>query len=308
MLWFWAVSVGLVVVLTLLFRAERLALLDAGARGTAVVLSGARYALAMLLFLALPFVLPYTLLTVDLGLFIFALIVLPTSLILRIGGYEPKVELRRVQRQAAALMAPTEAPASPAAVSAVRRLIERVNRLRDAETCELCNLLVARYTDWVEGSSRPLDLGRRSIRVYELDRELYGDEIRPPEHDQEEATFRWRLYRVFGELVDAGSAERTPQIRARFKRLLGDLDVYRRPDTAGFIDCLQTSGQAWLRSRRANAAWQPAIGIDDLAPAIQEGQRQLWPSASAFWGAILDEHDRHELAPARRERGGIDRP
>jgi hypothetical protein len=298
--WFWAASLGLVVFFTALFRSERLALIQARARGRAVFLSGARYILAMLLFLALPLALRVSVLAaLDVGLFVFALLVLPTSLVLRLGGQVPKLELRHVQREAAALMAAQDGSPSAEAMDSMRELIGHVDSLRTAETNELCSLLVARYSDWIAGSSRPLDLGRRSIRVYEIDRELYGDEIRPPEHDQEEATFRWRLYRVFGELVDAGSAGRTPEARARFKECLAELEAYRRPDTAGFIDSVKASAQAWLKSRRSRP-WQPAIGVGDVGQAIEDAQRQLWPSASAFWGAILDEEDRRELAPARR--------
>jgi hypothetical protein len=302
MLWFWALSLGLIVVFTIMFRAERLALLDAYARSRAIFLSAARYIVAMVLFLCLPFVHPLTLVTVDIGLFLFALLVLPTSLILRLGGQENKLVLRQVQREATALMAAHDAPPPPDAVAAMELLIGQVNRLRNRDTRELCNLLVARYSDWIDGSSRPLDLGRRSIRVYELDRELYGDEIRPPEHDEEEATFRWRLYRIFGEMVDVGAQPRTPGSRARFKALIGELDAYRRPDTAGFIDSVTASAKAWLKSRR-RGAWQPAIGVGELGEAIQEAHRRLWPSASVFWGAILDEADRRELAPARRQGG-----
>ena len=91
-----------------------------------------------------------------------------------------------------------------------------MSRLRTAETAQLCDLLVARYTDWIDGTQRPLDLGRRSIRIYDLQRELYGEEVRPPELEECEATFRWRLYRVFNEMAECGGAEQTPEQKARF--------------------------------------------------------------------------------------------
>lgn len=56
---------------------------------------------------------------------------------------------------------------------------------------------------------------------------------------------------------------------------------------------------AWLKTRR-RAPWQPAIGVGDLAPAVEEGPRQLWPRTSVFWGAILDETDRRELTLTRQ--------
>lgn len=297
---FWIVSLGLVALLTLLFQVERRALLQARARQRAVVLSGVRYVLAMLLFLTLQFAYPNWLLTIDIGLFVFALLIVPTSLIARIGGQDPAHELRYIQREAAALMAANPSPPPAESAATMRQFIERIDRLRTDDTRELCNLLAARYSDWLEGSSRLLDLGRRSIRVYEIDRELYGDEIKPPDHDQDEATFRWRLYRVFGELVDVGAMGRSSEVRTKFKKLLGELESYRRPDTAGFIDSVRGSAQAWLRSRK-KGAWHPAIGVGETGQSIEQAQRALWPSASVFWGAILDEEDRRELAPARRQ-------
>ena len=209
---FWVVALALVGLFTLLFYVERLALVAAQARDRTIALSGLRYVLAMALFMTMPLTYTNWLLTFDVGLFVFAL------LILRLQG------------------------------------------LRTDETRELCSLLVSRYSDWLSGSSRLLDLGRRSIRVYEIDRELYGDEIRPPEHDQQEATFRWRLYRIFGAMVDAGAEGKTPAARERFKELLAELAHYRRDDTADFIDSLKSSAETWLKSRR-QGPWQPGIGV-----------------------------------------------
>jgi len=78
-------------------------------------------------------------------------------------------------------------------------------------------------------------------------------------------------------------------------RLTQELDAYRRDDTASFIDGVQASARAWLKSRRP-ARWQPSIGVGDLSAVVEEGARQLWPRTSVFWGAILDETDRRELA------------
>jgi hypothetical protein len=65
---------------------------------------------------------------------------------------------------------------------------------------------------------------------------------------------------------------------------------------------VQASARAWLRFRTDGEPWQPAIGVGDLAPVLEEGRHRLWPRTSVFWGAILDETDRRELAPTRRSR------
>ena len=295
---FWVVALALVGLFTLLFYVERLALVAAQARDRTIALSGLRYVLAMALFMTMPLTYTNWLLTFDVGLFVFALLILPTTLLIRIGGREPSRELRHLQREAASLMAAYASPPPAKPAAKMTKVIVRLQGLRTDETRELCSLLVSRYSDWLSGSSRLLDLGRRSIRVYEIDRELYGDEIRPPEHDQQEATFRWRLYRIFGAMVDAGAEGKTPAARERFKELLAELAHYRRDDTADFIDSLKSSAETWLKSRR-QGPWQPGIGVK-VNGTIEEAQRRLWPSASVFWGAILDEEDRRELAPARR--------
>ena len=184
----------------------------------------------------------------------------------------------------------------------MRRIVADVTRLRTVETAELCDLLVARYNAWIEGSHRPLDQGLRSIRIYDLQRQLYGEDVRPPELDEEEATFRWRLYRVFGELVELWVAEQTPQQRSRFGKLIHALDSFRREDTVSFIEGVQSSARAWLRLHEQRAPWQAALAALAAAPAVDEARRRLWPRTSVFWGAILDENDRLELTPIGQNR------
>lgn len=299
MIFFWSASVLFVIVLAILFRTERMMLHEGRARSRALVMDGVRLAAVAAMFFALPAAQPRPLATIGLGLAALAFIAVPSSWMLAIGGIDPKWNLRRIQAEAAALMARYPSPMPADGAEEMRRIVRSVGRLRTAETAELCDLLVCRYTDWIEGTQRPLDLGRRSIRIYDLQRELYGDEVRPPELEEREATFRWHLYRVFNEMAECGVAEQTPEQKADFRRLIHELDSYRRDDNASFIDGVQASARAWLKSHPV-ARWQPAIGVGNLSSAVEEGTRQLWPRTSVFWGAILDETDRRELSSTRQ--------
>ena len=103
-------------------------------------------------------------------------------------------------------------------------------------------------------------------------------------------------------MSDCGVADQTPEQKQRFIRLARELDSYRREDTATFITGLQSSANAWLKSRKRHQPWQPAIGVGDQASEVDQGRRQLWPRTSVFWGAILDETDRRELASTHHSR------
>ena len=294
---FWLASVLFVILLAVLFRTERSMLQEGRARRRAMVMDGFRLAAVAAMFFALPVAEPRPMATVGLGLAAFGFIAVPTRWMLAIGGVDPKWELRHFQAEAAELMTRYPSPMPTEGAEALRGIVREMNRLRTDETAELCDLLVDRYDDWIDGSGRPLDQGRRLIRIYDLQRELYGDAVRPPQLDEPEATFRWRLYRAFNEMSEVGVADATPEQRGRFVQLIRELDRYRRDDTASFIDGLQASGGAWLRARGARTPWRPAIGVVDWVPVIEQTRRRLWPHSSVFWGAILDETDRRELAP-----------
>jgi hypothetical protein len=300
MVLFWLASGLFVAVLAALFRTERRMLRAGHARRRALLLDGVRLAGVAGMFLALPAAQPRPLASIGLGLLAFAIVALPSSWILAIGGVDPKWELRRVQEEASRLMSRYPSPMTAEGSAAMRSLVRYVARLRRPETAQLCDLLVARYDDWIAGTQRPLDLGRRSIRIYDLQREIYGEEVRQPEFGESEATFRWRLYRVFLEMTECGLAGQTVPQKVLFLDLIHELDSYRREDTASFIDGVQSSAYAWLKSPNPTDPWQPSIGVGDLEPLVDEGTRRLWPRTSVFWGAILDETDRRELATARQ--------
>ena len=106
-------------------------------------------------------------------------------------------------------------------------------------------------------------------------------------NDRDPATFRWRLYRIFGAMVDAGAEGKTPAARERFKELLAELAHYRRDDTADFIDSLKSSAETWLKSRR-QGPWQPGIGVK-VNGTIEEAHKTLAPllgSASSWVFAV----------------------
>ena len=302
MILFWLVSGLFVVLPAVLFRSERMALQAGRTRRRALILDGAGLTAALMLFVALPSAEPRPLAPIGFGMAAFAFMAIPTWWMLTIGGVDPKWRLRHLQTDAAELMTRYRSPMPPEGAAVMRRIIADVTRLRTAETAELCDLLIARYDDWIGGSHRPRDLGLRSIRTYDLQRRLYGEEVRPPELDEEEATFRWRLYRVFGEMMELWVAEQTPQQRSRFGKLVRALDSFRREDTVPFIEGVQSSARAWLRLHDRQAPWQAALAAQAAAPAVDEARRRLWPRTSVFWGAILDESDRSELAPIRQDR------
>jgi hypothetical protein len=251
------------------------------------------------MFLALPLAEPRPLATIGLGLAIFAFVAVPTSWALSAGGVDPRWDLRRLQEEGAALMARYESPVSPEGAQKLRAVIDDLDRAKTPETAELCDLLVSRYEDWMAGQYRPLDLGRRVIRIYDLERQLYGDEVRPPELLEEEATFRWGLYRIFAEMVECGVAEQTANQRARFVRLIRELENFRRADTAAFIDSLALSATVWHEAPGPRQAWHPAA---PFRRGATPGKRTppLWPKTSVFWGAILEGSDRSEILRATR--------
>jgi hypothetical protein len=304
---FWFASVLFLIVLALLFRTERGMLAEGRARRRALVLDGLRLAIVAVMFLVLPAAEPRPLATIGLGLAILGFVAVPTKWMVAIGGVDAKWDLRPAQAQAAELMARYPSPMPPEGAAAMENIVLGLDRVRSRETAELCDLLKSRYGDWIEGTSRPLDQARRSVRIYDLQRELYGDDVRPTLLDEREATFRWHLYRLLGAMSEAGVARSTPEQRACFAEAIKELDGYRRDDTAQLIDVLKTSGRAWLRSR-SRKAWQTGSGPADAESAIEEARLRLWPSTSVFWGAILDEADRRRLAPLRESGQRAEKP
>jgi hypothetical protein len=300
MVFVWLASILFLGLLALLFRVERKMLHEGKARRRALIIDGVRLTAVAAMFLALPVAEPRPLATIGLGLAAFAFVAIPSSWMLAIGGVDQKWDLKRIQEEAAGLMASYPSPMPPDGAARLKRLTREIGRLRNAETDELCVLLSQRYSDWIDGSSQPLELGRRAIRIYDLQRELYPDDVRPTELSEAEATFRWRLYRIVMAMTDLGTPEQTPDQESRFRELVADLDNYRRPDTSSFIGGVQTSARAWLQRTPPRAKWTPSNDLPKGKPTIEDMRPRLWPRTSTFWGAILDEEDRLALKQARR--------
>jgi len=124
---------------------------------------------------------------------------------------------------------------------------------------------------------------------------MYGDQVPAAPSSPEEATFRWHLYRAFGQLVDLGSDQRNPEQQRQFRILASELDRYRRPDTAAFIDAVKASATAWLNSQ-SDDTWPPKNGgLEALGANIAAGFRLLCPTEAVLWGAELSDDDRNLL-------------
>jgi hypothetical protein len=300
---YWVAVAFFAVVMAALLAVEREALAEERARRRALLFDAARLTAALLMLLVLRVAEPRPLAPIGLGLAAFAFVVVPTSWALNAGGIDPIWEVRRLQGEGAELVSRYGSPMSPEGAEKMQGLIADLERACSSQTAELCTLLAARYRDWIAGEFRPLDLGRRVVRIYDLQRRLYGDEVRPPELSEEEATFRWRLYRVFGEMVDCAGAQQTARQRDRLARLMRELDAYHRDDTAAFIDSLRLSATVWQEAPGPRQPWRPPTAI---RRGSAQGRRTaaLWPRTSVFWGAILDGADLAELE--KTTRGGAE--
>jgi hypothetical protein len=242
-----------------------------------------------------------SLVLLPLGLAVIGLAVVPMSWVLRAGGLAPIWEIRQVYRAASRQKGrgPTPLPAEIAA--AQRRYRDRLEYLKAPATSEWINLMVADIDDWISSRYWLVDVGRRLIRLHEIDLEMLGAEAPAAERSPEEATFLWLLYRIFARMYDWGGAPRSPDTDDDFRSLAAQLDQFRRPDTEAFIDGIQASAHAWAASG-LEAQWGRADGITGLGPDIDAEYWRLWPNLRVIWGAELDEDDRRELASSLRKR------
>ena len=230
-----------------------------------------------------------------------ALIFLPVRWLLRLGGIEPRWELRALQDAAGELANryPTS-PRSEEFVRPMRRLIVRMEAIRAPELVEMRDLLVVDYLNTIEGVHHFADLGLRAIREHQIECEIFGPQARRTELDSTEATFRWHLYRAFGDMIDAGAA-RDPEYVARMEELVKELEQYRRSGTEEFVDALRSSAEQWLASPSAGS-WADG-GVRSLGPAVEQSYIETWPRKSIFWGAALDDRDADALKAAMEGRG-----
>jgi len=304
-------AAGISVLAVFFFLVESESLSDGHVRVRAQILNAARWAFVIALAWAL---IPVALSqagpqrsTSILGLvaLIGALMLVPVRWFVGVGGREPTWELRRAKIEATQLANKVRRDPTSVAPVKLTDAIERVKALRTFETAELCDLIVAELEDLLRGAESWNEAGRRTIRIYELSRSLWPGAIPPPDWDPLEATFRWRMYRTFGDLMEAGSANPSPASRKDYRCQLRNLEGFRRADTANFIDAVKVSAGVWL-VKRTGTPWMEALDFSVLGLNGIDGVKQIWGRDAALWGAELDDADRSALATdlaARARRG-----
>lgn len=229
---------------------------------------------------------------IGLATFTGALMLAPLRWLVRIGGRERNWELRRVKLEATRLA--NQVRRDPSSVSEVRikDTIARVEALRTPDVSELCDLIVAELNDMLAGSESWNEAGRRAIRIDELSRGLWPSDVPPPDHDPDEATFRWKMYRTFGQLMEIGVLDISPDSRREFQTLLTSLDEFRRPDTSAFIEDVQKSAHRWLTRTAARKPWIDSFDFKALGPNGLSEVRDIWGRDASMWGARLEDSDR----------------
>jgi hypothetical protein len=220
-----------------------------------------------------------------------AVMLIPVGWFVRLGGREPTWELRRAKVEVSHLA--NRARHSPGAVPAVRfgDTIDRIDALRTPETAELCDLLIAELSDLRGGAESWNEAGRRSIRLDELGRTIWPDDMPLTDFGPDEATFRWRLYRIFGRMMEVGvMGNPTLSMRKRFLALSISMDDFRRDDTSRFIDAVHQSADRWL-AHTAGRPWISSFDFEALGPDGLTEVRSIWGREAAMWGASLDDDD-----------------
>jgi hypothetical protein len=237
--------------------------------------------------------------------FAIALVFIPVRWLVRFGGRERSWELRSARIEVARLANRLRTDPETVTEDRIDELMARLRLLRSPASRELCDLLLAQLDDLCAGSEAWNEAGRRSIRLHELSRDLWPRDVPPPDHDADEATFRWRLYRLFGRLIEAGQSPRTRATRHEIEQLLAGLDEFERPDTSAFIADVRSSVCAWLKGRPKHGPWIDAFDFEALGENGPAEVRALWGRDSALWGARLDAEDLSaiELDLARRGLG-----
>ena len=267
------------------------------ARARVQVLNAARWALVIALSWALiPAVLsqpgperPVTI--VGLTVLIGALILIPVRRFIGMGGRGDAWELRLTKLEVARLANRARQGRGAVTPARLQETAEWIRILRTPITAELCDLMIAELADLTADHESWNGGGRRSIRIDQLARDLWSAEMPPPDNDPSEATFRWRLYKTFGRMMETGASELPPEARHEFQRLLDGLEEYRRADTNAFIDAVRDSANAWIADPPPGRPWISSYDFAELGPNGLEEIRWIWGREAAMWGAHLDEDD-----------------
>jgi hypothetical protein len=230
-----------------------------------------------------------------LAVLIGATMLVPMRWFVRLGGIDPAWELRRSKIEVAQLAHKVRRRRGSVSIPRLQDAIARIEAVRSPEFCELCDLLVAQVNDLIAGAESWNEAGRRSIRIDEIGRQLWPDEMPAPDLDPQEATFRWHLYRTFGAMIEIGGADPARSSRDAFRRLLASLEEFRRPDTDRFIDAVGQSADRWLAQPSAIRPWIASFDFEALGPDGLGEVRQIWGRDAALWGAQLDDDDRRAI-------------
>lgn len=225
-----------------------------------------------------------------------ALILIPVRWLVRIGGREHTWELRSARLEVARLANRIRRDPEFIIGDRIDQAIARIEALRTPSTRELCDLMLAHLHDLAVGSESWNEAGRRSIRLNEISREMWPGDVPLPDYDGDELTFRWRLYKDFGRLMEVGAGPRTKASTNEFEMLLASLEEFERPDTSAFIADVRRSGRHWLKGEHGIAPWIDSYHFEALGPNGFEEVLALWGRDSALWGARLDEEDLRAIA------------
>jgi hypothetical protein len=225
-----------------------------------------------------------------------ATMLVPVRWFVRLGGIAPTWELRRSKIEVAQLATKIRRRRGSVSTLSLRDAIARIESVRAPELCQLCDLLVAQLDDLIVGSEAWTESGRRSIRIDEISRELWPDDMPPPDFDRDEATFRWHLYRTFGSMIELGLAKPSRSSLDEFGRLRVSLEEFRRDDTFRFIDAVWQSADRWLAEPMPTKPWITSFEFKELGPDGLAEVRKIWGRDAAMWGARLDDDDRVAIA------------
>jgi hypothetical protein len=220
-----------------------------------------------------------------------ALLVVPRSAIIRLaGGRTGGWQLRYLGWKAATVRRRGQSTGNPGLRKEVLGLVRQMGNARSPETEELYRLYRAECLDWLEVPSSPLIRAWRSVRITDLEQQLFDSPTGTITLDSTEATFRWHLFRQLSWLQQGAMTELTPGSRRRFEELLKGLEASKRPDTGRLIDLISRSANSWLTNPTAEG-WTQTLLSSTEGPEIQAEGNRLWPSMSSFAGARPDETD-----------------
>ena len=233
-----------------------------------------------------------------------AVMLIPVRWFVRIGGRDRAWELRRAKVEMSQLANRIRRNRNSVSATRLKESMARIEGLKTPETSELCDLMVSELSDLAAGGESWNEAGRRSIRMDALGRELWPDDMPATDFDLDEATFRWHLYRAFGQMMEIGAVEPTRNSRCAFQNLQASLDAFRRADTYRFIDAVQQSADRWLAAPATGRPWIASYDFEALGPDGLAEIRKIWGRDAAMWGADLDDDDRRAIKQDLARRAG----